>query len=79
MEFARGGRWRFVRSFDWDGMPGHVAIETVTLVDLGDGRTKILTVMQMHTPEERDGFLHSGMQPGMDAAYAVLDGVLAAS
>lgn len=70
---------RFVRSFEWDGMPGHVAIEFVTLVDLGDGRTKIVTTMQMHTPEERDGFLHSGMQAGMEASYTELDALLAAS
>lgn len=70
---------RFVRSFEWDGMPAHVAIETVTLEDLGDGRTRIVTIMQMHTPEERDGFLHSGMQAGMDAAYAALDAFLGRS
>lgn len=67
---------RFVRSFEWDGMPGHVAIEHVTLTDLGDGRTRVNIVMQMHTPEERDGFLQSGMQAGLDAAFAALDRVL---
>lgn len=67
---------RFVRSFEWDGMPGHVAIEQVTLTDLGDGRTRINVLMQMHTLEERDGFLESGMQAGMDAAYAALDSLL---
>jgi len=69
---------RFVRSFEWDGMPAHVAIEHVSFTDLGDGRTKINIVMQMHTPEERDGFLQSGMQAGMDAAFAHLDTVLRA-
>ena len=68
---------RFVRSFEWDGMPAHVAIESVTLHDLGDGRTKIEITMQMHTPEERDGFLNSGMQAGMDASFAHLDLALA--
>ena len=67
---------RFVRSFEWDGMPAHVAIETVTLEDLGDGGTRIVILMQMHTPEERDGFLQSGMQQGMDAAFAQLDGLV---
>jgi len=67
---------RFVRSFEWDGMPGYVAIETVTFIDLGDNRTKIVTTMLMHTTEERDGFLQSGMQAGMDAAYAALDTLL---
>jgi len=70
---------RFVRSFEWDGMPAHVAIETVMLEDLEDGRTRIVTIMQMHTPEERDGFLQSGMQGGMDAAYAALDALMARS
>jgi len=64
---------RFVRSFEWDGMPGHVAIETVNLIDLGDGRTRIVITMLMHSTEERDGFLHSGMQGGLDAAFAALD------
>ena len=70
---------RLVQSFEWDGMPAHVAIEHLTLSDLGDGRTKINIVMQMHTPEERDGFLQSGMQKGMDAAFAALDAILASS
>lgn len=84
--FAFEGRYRevtaperFVRSFEWDGMPGHVAIETVAFEDLGDGRTRIVITMQMHTPDERDGFLQSGMQGGMDAAFAALDKVLAAA
>lgn len=64
---------RFVRSFEWDGMPAHVAIETLTLEDLGEGRTRIVILMQMHTPEERDGFLQSGMQQGFDDAFAQLD------
>lgn len=64
---------RFVRSFEWDGMPAHVAIETVELHDLGDGRTKIVTTMLMHSTDERDGFLHSGMEQGMNACYAELD------
>jgi uncharacterized protein YndB with AHSA1/START domain len=68
---------RIVRSFEWDGMPAHVAIEYITFTDLGDGRTRVNIVMQMHTPEERDGFLHSGMQQGMDGAFAELDQLLA--
>ena len=52
------------------------ADEFVKLVDLGDGRTRIETIMQMHTPEERDGILQSGMQQGFDESYASLDKVL---
>lgn len=67
---------RIVQTFEWDGMPGHVAVETMTLEDLGDGRTKLVTIAQFHTTEERDGMLHSGMEQGMAQSHAALDGVL---
>lgn len=69
---------RVVRTFEWDGMPGHVIVETATLEDLGDGRTRLVSVSLFHTTEERDGMLHSGMEGGMHESYAALDRVLAA-
>jgi uncharacterized protein YndB with AHSA1/START domain len=68
---------RVVQTFEWDGMPGHVIVETMTLEDLGDGRTKLVTVSLFHTAEERSGMLHSGMEQGMNQSYAALDRVLA--
>ncbi|MCP2290460.1 SRPBCC family protein [Nocardia amikacinitolerans] len=68
---------RIVQSFEWDGMPAHVAIDATTFVDLGDGRTKVVTVSQFHTPEERDGMLQSGMSDGLNASYRKLDELLA--
>ncbi len=68
---------RIVRTFEWDGMPGHVVIETVMLENLGDGRTKVVTTSLFHTTEERDGMLKSGMKSGVDQSYAVLDLLLA--
>jgi uncharacterized protein YndB with AHSA1/START domain len=67
---------RLVQTFEWDGMPAHVALETMTLEDLGDGRTRLVTVSLFHTPEDRDGMLHSGMEQGVNASYAALDRVL---
>jgi uncharacterized protein YndB with AHSA1/START domain len=67
---------RIVQTFEWEGMPGHVAIETVTFEDLGD-RTKITNVSLFHTTEERDGMLSSGMESGMNETYARLDELLA--
>ena len=67
---------RVVQTFEWDGMPGHVAVETATLEDLGDGRTKLVTVSLFHTVEDRDGMLHSGMEQGVNQSYAALDKVL---
>lgn len=67
---------RVVQTFEWDGMPGHVVVETMTLQDLGDGRTKLLNVSLFHTVEERDGMLQSGMEDGVNQSYAALDRVL---
>ena len=68
---------RLVRSFEWEGMPGHVAIETMTLEDLGT-RTRLVVTGLFHTIQERDGMLNSGMQRGTNESYERLDGVLGA-
>jgi uncharacterized protein YndB with AHSA1/START domain len=67
---------RIVQTFEWEGMPGHVSVETATFDDLGD-RTKVTTVSIFHTTEERDGLLGSGMERGMNETYARLDELLA--
>jgi uncharacterized protein YndB with AHSA1/START domain len=68
---------RLAMTFEWDGMPGHVVVNTITLHDLGDGRTKLVSTSLFHTTEERDGMLKSGMEAGMNQSYAALDKVLA--
>ena len=68
---------RIVQTFEWDGMPGHVIVETMVLEDLGDGRTKLVNTSLFHTTEERDGMLQSGMEGGLNESYAALDRVLA--
>jgi len=67
---------RLEQTFEWDGMPGHVAVETATFEDLGDGRTKVVNTSLFHTTEERDGMLHSGMEQGLNESYTALDQVL---
>ena len=69
---------RIVQTFEWDGMPGHVALDTMTLEDLGDGRTRIVVISLFHTAEDRDGMIQSGMEGGLNESYAALDRVLAA-
>jgi uncharacterized protein YndB with AHSA1/START domain len=68
---------RMVQTFEWDGMPGHVALETMTLEDLGNGRTKLVTTSLFHTVEDRDGMLKSGMEGGVNQSYEALDRLLA--
>jgi uncharacterized protein YndB with AHSA1/START domain len=68
---------RIVQTFEWDGMPAHVIIETIEFTDLGDGRTKVVNVSLFHTTDERDGMLQSGMEQGLNESYAALDRLLA--
>ena len=68
---------RVVQTFEWDGMPGHVALETMMLEDLGDGRTRLVTTSLFLTAEDRDGMLQSGMEGGLNESYAALDRLLA--
>ena len=67
---------RIVQSWEWEGMPGHISIETAVFEDHGD-RTKVVTTALYHTPEERDGMLGSGMEKGMNETFERLDEVLA--
>ncbi|MDX6727064.1 MAG: hypothetical protein QOK49_1869 [Baekduia sp.] len=67
---------RIVQTFEWEGMPGHVAVETAVFEDLGD-RTKVTTTSLFHTPEERDGMLSSGMEKGANETYERLEELLA--
>jgi uncharacterized protein YndB with AHSA1/START domain len=78
------GRYREVRApeyveqtFEWDGAPGHVVVETMRLEDLGDGRTKLVNTSLFHTAEDMRGMTQSGMEEGMNASYAALDKLLA--
>ena len=67
---------RIVQTFEWDGMPGHVALDDARFEDLPGGRTRIVTTSLFFTTEERDGMLGSGMESGMNESYAALDRLL---
>lgn len=54
---------RLVYTFEFEGMPGHVAIETLTF-EATDGGTRMLDSMLFDSQEDRDGFLQSGMEEG---------------
>lgn len=66
---------RIVSTFEWDGMPGYVVVNTMTLEELGD-RTRMVSVSLFHTEHERDGMLHSGMEQGLNQSYEALDRLL---
>lgn len=68
---------RLVETFEWDGMPGYVTVQTANFEDLGDGRTRVVSTSLFHTTEERDGMLNSGMEQGLEQSYTALDRMLA--
>ncbi len=69
---------RVVQTFEWEGMPAHVVVETAIFEDLGE-RTKVTTTSLFHTPEERDGMLASGMEQGLSESHDRLDELLTKS
>jgi len=54
---------RIVWTFEYEGMPGHVSVDTLTLEDLG-GKTKLTAHSLFDSVEDRDGMLQSGMEAG---------------
>jgi uncharacterized protein YndB with AHSA1/START domain len=67
---------RIVQTFEFEGMPGHVLLETSTFEDIG-GRTKIVTHSVYQSVEDRDGMVASGMEYGAEEGYQQLDELLA--
>ena len=68
---------RIVQTFTWEGMPDGVALETLTFEDLGDGRTRLHAQSLCDSFEDRDAWLRSGMETGVNDGYAAIDRLLA--
>ncbi len=54
---------RLVYTFEFEPMPGHVMLETITFEDL-DGKTRITDQSVFQSVEDRDGMMQSGMESG---------------
>ena len=54
---------RLVSTFEFEGMPGHVAVETATFEDRA-GKTKVTVKSLFENKEDRDGMIASGMEAG---------------
>ncbi|WP_116247265.1 SRPBCC family protein [Nocardiopsis sp. FIRDI 009] len=66
----------FVRTFEYEGMPGHVMLETHRLESDGD-RTLYTAQSVFQSVEDRDGMVASGMESGMAESMGALDEVIA--
>jgi uncharacterized protein YndB with AHSA1/START domain len=63
---------RIVWTFEFEGMPGNVSVETLTLEE-SDGKTTFTSTSVFDTVEQRDGMLESGMEAGAAETMERLD------
>jgi uncharacterized protein YndB with AHSA1/START domain len=83
-EFAFRGEYReivpperIVWTFEYEGFPGNVSVETLTLEER-DGKTTMRTSSVYDTAEARDQMLESGMEEGARETMERLDEYLEA-
>lgn len=67
---------RLTWTFEFEGMPGHVLVETMTFTET-DGKTTLTSVSVFDTKEDRDGMLASGMEGGAAESLDRLEELLA--
>lgn len=54
---------RIVQTFEYEGAPGHVSLETATFEDV-DGKTRLTIRSVFQSVEDRDATVESGMEDG---------------
>ena len=74
-EYAFRGEYReivppekIVWTFEFEGMPGNVSVETMTLTE-ENGQTTVTSTSVFDSVEQRDGMLESGMETGAAETY----------
>lgn len=67
---------KIVQTFTWEDDPDGVSLETLTVEDLGNGRTRLTAQSLVESIESRDAWLRSGMETGVTDGYAKLDDLL---
>jgi uncharacterized protein YndB with AHSA1/START domain len=55
---------RYVNTSEFEGMPGHVTLETTTFKEI-DGRTEMTTIVVFPSVEDRDRMVATGMERGV--------------
>lgn len=68
---------KIVQTFGFEEMPDAVSLETLVLVELPGGRTRLEALAVVYDFESRAGMLASGMEVGVNEGYAALDRLLA--
>jgi uncharacterized protein YndB with AHSA1/START domain len=68
---------RIVQTFEFEGTPGHVQLETATFEELPGGRCRYTGHSVFQSVEDRDGMIGAGMEVGVTEGYEKLDELLA--
>jgi uncharacterized protein YndB with AHSA1/START domain len=66
-----------VRTFEYEGAPGHVSLETLTFEERG-GKTLLRANAVYQSVADRDAMIASGMEHGVEDGFARLDELIAA-
>jgi uncharacterized protein YndB with AHSA1/START domain len=68
---------RLVFTFEWEGMPGHILLETVTFAD-HNGKTLVTDSNVFQTIADRDATIQSGMEGGAAESWDRFEALLLA-
>ncbi|OZM75020.1 ATPase [Amycolatopsis antarctica] len=66
---------RIVQTFEFEGMPGHIALETLTLTE-ENGKTTVSGSSIYQSVQDRDGMVASGMEGGWSQSMDKLEALL---
>ena len=67
---------RLTYTFEFEPMPGHVLLETITFEDRGDGTTRVIDASVFQSVADRDGMLSMGMEGGAAESMDRLEALL---
>ncbi len=65
-----------VQTFEYDGAPGHVSLDTQKIEDLPGGRSRMTSHSVYLSVADRDAMVEAGMGSGVEEGYLRLDELL---
>lgn len=66
-----------VQTFEYEGAPGHVSLDTQVIEDAGNGRTRVTSHSIFMSVADRDAMIENGMGDGVEDGFNRLDELLA--
>ena len=66
-----------IQTFEFDGAPGHVSLDTQSIEDLPGGRSRVKVHSIFMSVADRDAMVEAGMSSGVEDGFNRLDELLA--